>query len=109
MDEERIDFTALDPWNDPERLRDLSQAIVEAHHAPPRRVPFSALLSALAPRALLAAALATLLMWGVPSLLVQRHPPANAPSTASMALLLERGRIPTGLELLQIAEVSHDK
>ena len=108
MDDERFDFTALDPWRDPARLREASHAIVEAHRATPRRVPFSALLASLAPRALLTAALATLLLCVLPNWLVQPAQPAPTSPTTAVARLMERGRVPTGLELLQIAEVARD-
>ena len=109
MDDERIDLTALDPWRDPARLRDVSQAIVQAHRETPRRPAFHALLASLATRALLTAALATLLAWLLPHWLQPRTSAAPVPSTAVLARWAERGHRPTGLELLQISEVSDGK
>ena len=109
MTDERIDFKALDPWNDPERLRVASQSIVEAHGLVTRRAAFFDLLASLAPRAVLVAALATLLVWLLPQVLVQRTPPSPAPPERTMAQWVERGHVPTGLELLAMAEVAHEK
>ena len=109
MDDERIDFTALDPWREPGRLRDASQAIVEAHRATPRRAPFHALLASLAPRALLAAALATALVWLIPTLTMRPEPKTNSVPAVEVARWVERGRVPDGYALLKLAEVSHGK
>lgn len=109
MDNERMDFKALDPWNDPERLHAASQRIVEAHRATPRRATLDALLASLAPRAVLTAALATALIWWVPVWMMERKPPATVPPPTAMAKWVEHGQIPSGLELLQIAEISDDK
>lgn len=107
MDEERIDFTALDPLRSPERKQALSEAIVAAHWARARTTPFSALLAGLGWRAVLTAALFTLLTWLLPGLSVLREPPAPVESASAVVHWMERGHPPTGMELLRIAEVGH--
>ncbi len=109
MDDDRIDFTALDPWREAHQVQALSQSIVEAHRAATERVPLYALLVSLAPRAMLTAALATALIWLLPSLMGPHEPPASAPTTAALAHWMERGHVPSGVELLKLAEVSHEK
>lgn len=109
MDDDRIDFTALDPWQEPQRVQALSKSIVEAHRAATEPMPLYALLVSLAPRAVLTAALASALIWLLPSLLGQREPAASPSRTATLAHWIERGQVPNGVELLKIAEVSHEQ
>ncbi len=108
MDDDRIDFTALDPWREAQQVQALSKSIVEEHRAATERMPLYALLVSLAPRGVLTAALATALIWLLPSLM-PHEPPASAPTTATLAHWIERGQVPSGVELLKLAEVLHEK
>jgi hypothetical protein len=107
MDDERLDFTALDPWQDAKRMQAVCEDIVEAHRSATARTPLYALLASLAPRAVLTAALATALIWVLPSRIAPPKPHTTAVTTAEIAHRMERGHMPNGLELLRLAEVSN--